>query len=339
MSLNVCFRSAVLVKKECRRKLCIRRYAKTLQRGQDPEVVKKMPVFQYAGETKSKKWRVYVWGSASMGALGIANFVNPIDGKRPVENRYRPVQLNYFNLAKINDIACGYGFTVIAAAMEEDKSYKLFGCGINTDSQLGYQESVNKKVLSVVINPAPIHLPIYDAGVTVKKVACGRSHTICLTSKNDCNLGNNAYGQCGRPIIEKEVYRGSRKVHQILGISEKIAQIICGQDHTLFLTEEGNVYSCGWGADGQTGLGHFNNVGIPTRVKGDIEGEKIVSLSSTGDSVLACNEKGDVFGWGNSEYSQFVSVTREYQTNIPRHLPLKNIGKIVKVACGGTMCM
>lgn len=32
-------------------------------------------------------------------------------------------------------------------------------------------------------------------------------------------------------------------------------QVVCGQDHSLFLTDKGEVYSCGWGADGQTGRG------------------------------------------------------------------------------------
>ena len=30
--------------------------------------------------------------------------------------------------------------------------------------------------------------------------------------------------------------------------------MVCGQDHSLFLTEDGAVYGCGWGADGQTGM-------------------------------------------------------------------------------------
>lgn len=31
-------------------------------------------------------------------------------------------------------------------------------------------------------------------------------------------------------------------------------QVVCGQDHTLILTEDGRVYSCGLGVDGQTGF-------------------------------------------------------------------------------------
>ena len=30
-------------------------------------------------------------------------------------------------------------------------------------------------------------------------------------------------------------------------------QIACGMDHTLLLSDEGEVFTCGWGADGQTG--------------------------------------------------------------------------------------
>ena len=30
-------------------------------------------------------------------------------------------------------------------------------------------------------------------------------------------------------------------------------QIACGMDHTLLLSDEGGVFTCGWGADGQTG--------------------------------------------------------------------------------------
>lgn len=32
-----------------------------------------------------------------------------------------------------------------------------------------------------------------------------------------------------------------------------VSKVACGQDHSLFLTDTGKVFSCGWGADGQTG--------------------------------------------------------------------------------------
>lgn len=57
----------------------------------------------------------------------------------------------------------------------------------------------------------------------------------------------------------------------------------------MVIAEDGSVYSCGWGADGQTGLGHFKNCDMFTRVKGDLEGETIVKLACRSDFVLALN--------------------------------------------------
>lgn len=78
-----------------------------------------------------------------------------------------------------------------------------------------------------------------------------------------------------------------------MGDHEKIHDIHCGQDHSLFITESGRLYSCGWGADGQTGLGHYNSTYIPSLVQGDISTEKIIKVSSEVDCVLALN--GDLF--------------------------------------------
>lgn len=55
------------------------------------------------------------------------------------------------------------------------------------------------------------------------------------------------------------------------------------------------MYSCGWGADGQTGQGHFNNSPQFTQVKGDIELENIVKLSCRSDFALALNGNDTVF--------------------------------------------
>lgn len=60
---------------------------------------------------------------------------------------------------------------------------------------------------------------------------------------------------------------------------------------SLFITKTGKVFSCGWGADGQTGLGHYNNESQPTVVEGDIKGEIVVKVVSSADCVLALNGK------------------------------------------------
>ena len=55
----------------------------------------------------------------------------------------------------------------------------------------------------------------------------------------------------------------------------------------MLLTEKGQVYAFGWGADGQTGLAHYENEYRPSLVKGDLTDQKIIKLSCAADCVLA----------------------------------------------------
>jgi alpha-tubulin suppressor-like RCC1 family protein len=125
--------------------------------------------------------------------------------------------------------------------------------------------------------------------------------------------GFNGYGQCGRPIVEDELYYGNKSnVQNVskyleLDSNDEVVSIKAGQDHTCFLTKFGHVLTCGWGADGQLGqVDQYKVSPIPKKVKGDIEGTKIISLATKGDFVLALDSAGEVYGWGNNEYN--VSV-------------------------------
>lgn len=300
---------------------------------------------------KSKKMKtstkVYVWGLAQTGALGLARNLQRHKSPQMIMSRY-PKRQSFGEFHEVIDAAAGYGFSVFATKPDKDYfNYTLYGTGLNTDSQIGYHKLRGKTYnpMELLIFPAPIDLPKTspDEIHNIIKVACGRSHTLALKDDGTVfSLGNNAYGQCGREIIEDEVYAGSSIVNTLtsnLFNNEKIVNVVCGQDHSIFITEKGNLYSCGWGADGQTGLGHYNNCHIPTKLEGEINGEKIVKVSSVADCVLALDEKGNVFGWGNSEYNQILVNSDEQQINKPIHLSfLKDLGKIIDIAAGGSFC-
>lgn len=181
--------------------------------------------------------------------------------------------------------------------------------------------------------PVPIEIPHRP----VIKCAAGRAHTLLLTDAGVYTLGNNAYGQCGRPVIQDENYLGNPTMQLLNVTNEDLEDVFCGQDHSMILTKNGKLFSFGWGTDGQTGLGHFESVHVPTEVKGDIKGERIVKVACSGDCNLALNDKGEVFGWGNTEYGQLIPDTQ--QVNLPTHLNLKErVGKVTDIASGGSFC-
>lgn len=323
----------------CHRSLClfqVRSYAKLI-RQQDPEEVENMPVFQYATENTKRKKRLYLWGNAQFGALGNANFVKPKLHKFPLESMRKPWRLPFADFHKVRDVSCGHGFTVFAASNEEN-DFTLFGTGLNSDFQIGYHCQRKDRPLEYLAQPVPIALPFFKMSTKALKVGCGRAHTVVVTDNEGVfSLGNNSYGQCGVPAELNAKENSILKVHKVEGIGKNIKEVVCGQDHTMLLSSEGKVYSFGWSADGQTGLGHYDNQFTPSLVKGDIENENIVQLSCAADCVLAVSDKGDVFGWGNSEYSQLNLATDKQQIHIPKVLKL-NVGKVKQVASGGTMC-
>ena len=65
----------------------------------------------------------------------------------------------------------------------------------------------------------------------------------------------------------------------------------------------------------------------------------MVKVTCAADCALALNSRGEVFGWGNSEYGQFSMVTEDQQLHTPTHLHL-GLGeeKVVDIASGGTTC-
>lgn len=80
--------------------------------------------------------------------------------------------------------------------------------------------------------PRPIQLPLKKASTKVTGLAAGRAHLLVLTTEGLFTLGNNGYGQCGRPIIVDEDYKNSKIVHHIPDIKGKqIKSVTAGQDH------------------------------------------------------------------------------------------------------------
>ncbi|XP_057386180.1 RCC1-like G exchanging factor-like protein isoform X5 [Balaenoptera acutorostrata] len=260
------------------------------------------PVFQYVGERATRADRIFVWGFSFSGALGVPTFVLPGSGPQPRAGSRprRRIQAVPYRLEldqKISSAACGYGFTLLSSKTKDVT--KVWGMGLNKDSQLGFHRSRKDKIFS---------------------------------------MGNNSYGQCGRKVVENEVYSESHKVHRMQDFDGQVVQVACGQDHSLFLTDKGEVYSCGWGADGQTGLGHYDITSAPTKLAGDLAGVNVVQVATYGDCCLAVSVDGSLFGWGNSEYLQLASVTDSTQVNVPRCLPFSGVGRVKQAASGGTGC-
>lgn len=86
---------------------------------------------------------------------------------------------------------------------------------------------------------------------------------------------------------------------------------------SMFLTESGKVFACGWGSDGQLGNGTFFSSHIIDQVQGDIAGEKIIKLSCAADCVLALNGKF------NHEFVIYINLFIIYTEGLTLSLKIK----------------
>uniref|UniRef100_A0A6E8VTU5 RCC1-like domain-containing protein n=1 Tax=Anopheles coluzzii TaxID=1518534 RepID=A0A6E8VTU5_ANOCL len=321
---------------------CTRWYATSNRRSVLRQDVSRLPVHRFP-VAKPNDTRVYVWGLAATGALGMQTSLKK-QAQIFTDFVQHPSRLSFAEgRHTVADVAAGYGFTVYV--VEKSDGPEVWGTGINTDGQLGVQKAPgpHKKPLELTIYPAPIDLSSAktEQRNRVVQVSAGRAHVLALTEDGSVLAwGNNAYGQCGRKIVAEEDYFRNPVVNTIR-LEEPVQAIECGQDHSLMLTKAGRVYSCGWSDDGQAGQGRYGLIDTPGPAEGDMKGERVVKVSSSCDTILAINDKGDLFGWGNSEYGQLGDVAQDNpQINIPRYLPFaKECGKIVDIAAAGSYCL
>lgn len=93
----------------------------------------------------------------------------------------------------------------------------------------------------------------------------------------------------------------------------------CGQQHTLVLTQTGEVYSFGLGVFGQLGHGTLHDERLPRKIVDfkcpdePTKEVKIVAIACGSHHCLALDSEGRVFSWGSSEYAQqFQSEAKYY---------------------------
>ena len=104
-----------------------------------------------------------------------------------------------------------------------------------------------------------------------------------------------------------------------------------GGHHSLLLTNKGHVYACGYGSQGQLGLGqgHSDNRYQPTLIKA-LLGKQIVMVAAGATHSLALSSKHDVYSCGYNAKGQ-LGVGQDKTVTIWTHITQlsgKNVGQI-----------
>lgn len=115
-------------------------------------------------------------------------------------------------------------------------------------------------------------------------------------------------------------------------MGKSVAQAACGSSHTLVLTTKGEIYSFGWGKDGQLGLGAtVKDRKSPTLIRtlGDV-----VKIAACGSHSLALQHSGGLFSWGNNTSGQ-LGLGHTETCSVPSRITTLQGYTVKGLACAG----
>ena len=116
-------------------------------------------------------------------------------------------------------------------------------------------------------------------------------------------FGNGTHGQLGNGNKENELMP-----HKVRTFEEKISAVSCGNEHTLFLTNNGRVFACGSNKGGQLGTGNRKNHLYPQKVIG-LDIARVTKIAA-GYHSAALTFKGELYVWGSSWLGENSSPVR-----------------------------
>lgn len=209
----------------------------------------------------SEAGKVYVSGSGNKGQLGIVD-----SSGHPLTESQNITQVPF--LDDIGSVSCGQHHTVALS-----KSGKIFVWGDNKFGQLGLDPTIHP----VVYEPQELQIPSTAEKGLPSTLFAGWTHSVTQTDSGELiNWGRNSYGQLGCDLNA----RAATWNPSVLKVDGRLRQVAVGSEHTVVLTEEGNVLSWGWNEHGNCGTGTQENMLKPSLVT--IQSMKRATLIGTG---------------------------------------------------------
>ena len=102
----------------------------------------------------------------------------------------------------------------------------------------------------------------------------------------------------------------------------------CGEHHTITLSNDGSLHSFGNNHKGQLGLGHHNDVSLPTPI---LNLPKISKVSCGCNFTVCVDHEGFMWSFGKNNFGQ-LGTGNTTNFNVPQKI--LNIPPVLSVSCG-----
>ena len=214
---------------------------------------------------------------------------------------------------------------LVTSAARASGTEALYAFGDNTDGALGNGGT------SDAFLPTVITLP---SGVTPTGGAAGGDHTLVMGSNGVLYAwGLGTDGQLGNGTTTTS----STAVQVSLPPGVAPVAVSAGQNHSLALGSNGNLYAWGYNGFGQLGIGTTANQDTPVTV-GLPSGVRATAISAGTNFSLALGSDGNVYAWGDGNLGA-LGQGNQNQSNTPVKVPLPSGVTASAIAAGGRFAM
>ncbi len=274
---------------------------------------------------------VYSFGNNIYGQLGDGTggdiTSNNYDRNKPVKVADNPE--NGFTNGTVKEISVASNYSLLLTT----DGY-LYSFGENGRGQLGdgtggdrTNDDNKNKPVKVADNP--------ESGFTngtVKEVVAGFNHALIVTTEGYAySFGNNIRGQLGDGTTSDRNKPVKISDNPESGfINENVEKVAAGDNHSLVLKADGNVYSFGRNNYMQLGNGTTSDSNKPVKVSDNLESGftngTVKEIAAGNNHSLIVTIAGNVYSFGRNNYGQLGDETGGDTTNN------NNKNKPVKVA-------
>mmetsp|Transcript_19224 Transcript_19224/g.59166 ORF Transcript_19224/g.59166 Transcript_19224/m.59166 type:complete len:402 (-) Transcript_19224:32-1237(-) len=231
---------------------------------------------------------ILTWGDGTDGQLGHYPFSTSGLMKQYLELSPRELE----GLPALRDVACGQNHTLAV-----DDGGRVWSWGKSDYGKCGHgddKDCPEPKIIEAL------------AGVDVAAVACGETHSLAVDSDGRAY----SWGWGGSWISGGGQLGHGDRDHRyapelIAGALESatIASVSAGEAHTVFLTDDGEVWTCGAGEHGRNGNGGSSDVLAPEPVLA-LDDTEVVEARAGSAFTVARDAAGLVHVWGRNDQGQ-----------------------------------
>lgn len=260
---------------------------------------------QITGLTNEKVYQFRVAAKTNVGVGDYSSIVLAMPHKKPTITSVTPVigptegnqevTINGTDFAlktnKLNQVSACANCS-IALSMDG----KVFSWGSNQDGKLGDGNLGNANNVNVPVAVKTEGTPM--KGKTISQISSGYVHNLALSMDGKVYAwGNNSDGQLGDGTINNRNVPVAVKTTGTDMDGKTIVQVSAGDEHTIALDAEGNIYE--WG----TVRGSYSRNTTPQlfNVVGTVIANKIITKVVAGSHYsVAITSDGTVYAWGSN---------------------------------------